>query len=98
MTPTNAQILARLEAANARIELYRFVKENWRDSYWQCFITLEHNDTTLNSRHNGISLDEAIADAWAKISPIVDTLAFAKTFELPLLTLDATANATPSID
>lgn len=94
MTPTNAKILARLEAMNAQVELWRFPKTGWRDAYWQCNIVLDHKGMELKSDCSAPSLDDAFERAWATISPIVDTLAFAKVFELPLLTLDATANAT----
>ena len=87
-----AQIIARLESMNAEISLFRSSYQ-YSDDRWTASIEIKHEakDLQLKARGTGGDVEDALQAAWGKVEAIVNTLTFSKGFEIPLLSIDATA-------
>ena len=88
-----AQIIARLESMNAEISLFRTNYSYAGDDRWTAAIEIKHEakDLQLKARGTGGDVEDALQAAWGKVEAIVNTLTFSKGFEIPLLSIDATA-------
>ena len=90
-----AQIIARLETMNAEIVLmrstYTFVDELER---WSARIDIKNTEKEiqLQAKGTGADVEDALKDAWKKVESIVNSLNFAKGFDIPLLTVEAEAS------
>lgn len=91
-----AQTLARLESMNADLSLLRvpfsYVDDNER---WSARIEIRNNEREieLKARGTGPDVEDALRAAWAKIETIVNSAHFTTGFDIPLLTIDASASA-----
>lgn len=84
-----AQIIARLDAMNAEVTLYRQTYSS--DAPWGASIEIknESRHMELRAKGRGEDVEDALQDAWSKVESIINTLTFSKGFEIPLLTMDA---------
>ena len=92
MSMTISQIAAFLDSLNASASAFRqpesYVDDERR---WSFTVTLSRSDTEIKIRGEGPTLDEAMAQAYAKLEPLVNAPAVANALAIPRL-------AAPTID
>jgi len=88
-----AQIIARLETMNAEISLFRSNYSYAGDERWTATIHIDHKEKQLElkARATGFDVEDALQAAWRKVEGIINSQTFAQGFEIPLLSIDATA-------